>query len=89
MDLRYCSAQRAPALFVRRQCDRFLVVEPQVRTEDGADARRLGGLLELDGAVDTVGVGAGEGAEAARDGGLDQRRGTGGAEAEGEMAVDM
>ena len=60
-----------------------------MRAEDGTDAGRLGGLLELHRAVHAVGVGADEGAKAARDRGLDQCRRAGGAEAEGEMSVDV
>jgi hypothetical protein len=45
-------------LFIHREGD-ALLLQHQVRAEDGADAHGLGGLLEFHRAVHGVGVGTG------------------------------
>ena len=57
---RYRPAERAPAPLVGGQGDGLLLIGDQMRAEDGPDARGVAGALELDGAIDPVGVGAGE-----------------------------
>jgi hypothetical protein len=77
----------APPPLILREDHNFVSIRHQLRAEQGADTGRLGHLLELDRSPDPVGVGAGQGGEAAAEGGLDQRLGTGGTLAEGEVGV--
>ena len=53
-------AERRPSPLVRRQRDGLLLIGDQVRAEDRAHAGGVAGALELDRAIDAVGVGAGE-----------------------------
>jgi hypothetical protein len=71
----------------KRHC--LPAVSHEVGTEDGAHADGGTGALELDRTVDAVGVGAGQGAEAALRRSLGQRLGAGDAESEGEVGVDV
>ena len=89
MDLRYRPTQRGPPTLVESEGDGLLVVGDQVRAEDGTHAGGFTGALKLDGAVDTVRVGAGEGAESALCGGLRERLRARGADPEGEVGVDV
>jgi hypothetical protein len=61
----------------------------QVRAQDGPNASGFGGILELDGAIHPVGVGAGQRGKPARRGRLHQGIRRGGPDAEREMGVDV
>ena len=60
MNRRDRPAERRPPPFVCRQRDGLFVIGDQMRAEDRAHAGGVAGALELDRAVDAVGVGAGE-----------------------------
>jgi hypothetical protein len=64
MDLCYGSTQRSPSTLIHRKRHGLLAISNQVGAENGTHAHRLTGSLELDRAIDSVGVGAGEGAKA-------------------------
>jgi hypothetical protein len=89
MHVRDRPAQRRPAAFVDGQGDRFFIVGDEVRAQDGSYARGFGGALELDRAVDAVGVGAGQCREPPLGGRAGERLGTRDPDAEGEMGVEV
>ena len=77
--------QRPPAFLIRRQYYRFLVAEDQMGAQDGTDPACQRSLLELDCAVDAIGIGAGEGRESPLFRSIQQRLGTRDAALEGEI----
>ena len=89
VDSAHRPAQRRPTSLIYREGNGLFTAPLQERSQDRAHACRLGGVLELHCSVDPIGVGAGEGIEAALDGGLDQRFGAGGAEPEREVGMEM
>ncbi len=89
VDRRGSAAERAPAVIVLGQHHRFVPAGHEVTAENRAHACCITGALELDRAVDAVGVGHGDGRNAAPCRGLRQRLGRGGAAAEGEPGVDV
>ena len=82
-------AQRRPPPLVRRERDRLLFAVDQVRAEDRAHAGGLAGALEFYGAVDTVGVGAGERRQAPLGRGGREPLGARDADPEGEVGVKV
>ena len=82
-------AQRGPPALVGGEGDGLFIVGDEMRAEDGAHAGGLAGALELDGAVDAVGVGAGQRAEPPLCRRLRERLRARGADPEGEVGVDV
>ena len=72
-----------------RERDGLLVVGDEMSAEDGADAGGVAGALELDGAVDAVGIGAGERPVAPLRGRGREHLGARDADPEGEVSVEM
>jgi hypothetical protein len=82
-------AERAPAPLVGGQRDGLLGVGDQMRTEDGPHADGVAGALELEDAVDPVGVGAGQRPVPPLRGGGGEDFRARDADTEGEMGVEM
>jgi hypothetical protein len=64
MDFCYGSTQCSPSSLIHRKRYGLLAISNQVGAEDGTHTHRFAGALELDRSIDSVGVGAGEGAKA-------------------------
>jgi hypothetical protein len=89
MYIRYRPAQRSPTLLAYSERHCLLIIGHEVSAEDGAHARGGAGALELDHAIDAVGVGAGQRPEAPLRRRLRKRFRTGDTESEGEVGVDV
>jgi hypothetical protein len=89
MDLCYGSTQRSPPPFIHRQRDNFLPLRNEMSAEYGTHAHGVTGALELDYSVDPVGVGAGKRSEPTLGRRLGEDLRARGAEAEGEVGVNV
>ena len=89
MDCSNSPTECPPSTLVHRERHHLLTIRHQMGAEYGPHARRITGALELDRAVDPIGVGAGEGAEAPLGRRLGEYLGAGDAEAEGEVGVGV
>ena len=89
MNPRYRPAERGPPTRVEGEGDGLFVIGDQMRAEDRAHAGCLAGALELDGAVDAVGVGAGQPEESPLGRRLRERLGARGTDPEGEVGVNV
>jgi hypothetical protein len=87
--IRYSAAQRAPTLLVYGERNRLLTIGHEVGAEDGAHARGGTGTLELDHAIDAVGVSASQRPEAPLRRRLRERFRTGDAQSEGEVGMNV
>jgi hypothetical protein len=89
MDPRRRPTQRPPAFLIGRQRYRFLVLEDEMRAQDGPDAPSDRRLLKLDRAVDPIGIGASEGRESPLCRSIQQRLRARDAAFEREVRVDV
>ena len=78
------ATDRSPSPLVHREGHALLVVLHEMRAKDRPDPRLFGSALELDRAVDSVGIGTGKNGKASRGRRRDQRLGTGDALAQRE-----
>jgi hypothetical protein len=87
--LRDRATQRSPPPLVCGKGNRLLSFPHQVRAEDRTHSRCYTGSLEVDGAVDSVGIGAGQRSKAPLCGRVRESFGTGNAESEGKVGVNV
>jgi hypothetical protein len=79
----------SPTSLIDRQGHRFVVIGYQVGTQYRSNAHGCAGMLELDGAIDSVRVGASQRPEAPAGRCLGKRLGARDAESEGKVGVNV
>jgi hypothetical protein len=87
--LRDYTAECGPTPLIHGKGNYLFAVSDKMGPQDGAHACGGTGALELDCAVDSVGIGAGQRSETALGRRLGEHLGTGDAEAEGEVGVNV
>jgi hypothetical protein len=89
MYLRDDAAERSPTLLIESECHRLLPISDEMGAQDGPHPGGLTGVLKLHGSVHSIGVGAGQRTEPPLGCCLSECLGTGDADAEGEVGVDV